>query len=246
MREVVPFLFRRLKQTKSKQYWFVTVNLTNLSKLKLCLLWMTAATISCPLPKVFAEDLLSELAESEEVRRLHSSELTPNSAPPNDVPRDGEYWSLFTDPAEAASKIGSWIGDPSFEYTLLERQPLLSDSADFLGLKRIYRDKQGLSYELKVLIPHPRRFFPADAGLIAEFRDIEDITFGPDSTDSVQIGSLSGTLLTKLSGECLLKVPLEKHSWFTVRQAELCEEPKLLVTFAKAFFLERLNVKLHM
>ena len=228
------------------RYWFVTVNLTSLSKLHICLFWLLTTTIIGRLPEVLADDLLSELAESKEVRRLQSRKLSANTPPPADVAPNGEYWNLFTDPREAASKIAAWIGNPSFEYILMERPSLTSGSADFLGLKGIYRDKKELRYELQVLIPHPRRFFPADAGLIPEFREIDDFTFGPDSTDSVQIGSLRGTLLTKLSGECLLKVPLERHSWFTVRQAERCEEPQLLITFAKAFFLERLNVKLHM
>jgi len=224
----------------------VTVNLTNLSKLHICLLCWIAATISGPPRLVRADDPLSELFESEEVKRLQSQALSAKTSPPDDVPPSGEYWGLFTEPQEVASKIAGWIGNSSSEYTAIGRQPLNSTSGDFVGLKIIYRDKKELRYELQVLIPHPRRFFPADAGLIDEFRDIDDLTFGPDSSDIVQIGSLRGTLLTKLSGECLLKVPLERHSWFTVRQSELCEEPQLLITFAKAFFLERLNVKLHM
>jgi hypothetical protein len=216
------------------------------SKLNISFLCLIAAIIT-GLPRlVLADDLLSELSESEEVKRLQSRGLSANTSPPDDVAPNGEYWSLFTKPEEADSKIGGWIGNASFEYTLVERQPLTSTSGDFVGLKAIYRDKNELRYELRVLVPHPRRFFPADAGLITEFREIEDLTFGPDSSDPVEIGNLRGTLLTKLSGECLLKVPLERHSWFTVRQSELCEEPQLLITFAKAFFLERLNVKLHM
>jgi hypothetical protein len=222
------------------------VYLPNFYKLHICaLLWIAATTVGLPRP-VYADDPLSELSESEEVKRLQSKDLSANISPPEDVAANGEYWSLFTEPDEAVSKIAGWIGNASFEYTLIDRQSLVATSADFVGLKTRYRDKNELGYELQVLIPHPRRYFPADAGLIKEFREIEELTFNPDSSEPVQVGSLPGTLLTKLSGECLLKVPLERHSWFTVRQSELCEEPQLLITFAKAFFLERLNVKLHM
>ncbi len=222
------------------------MNLTNLSKLLISFLCWIAATNSDPIRPVLADDPLSELSESEEVKRLEPAQLSDKISPPDDVDPNGEYWGLFTEPEEAASKIGGWIGNASFEYTQIDRQPLTPTSGDFVGLKATYRDKTDLRYELQILVPHPRRFLPADSGLIAEFREIDDFTFSPDSSDPVHVGSLSATLLTKLSGECLLKVPLERHSWFTVRQSELCEEPQLLITFAKAFFLERLNVKLHM
>jgi hypothetical protein len=216
------------------------------SKLHICFLCLIEAISSALPPLVLADDLLSDLYESDEVKRLQSRELSANTSPPDGVAPNGEYWGLFTEPQEAVSKIAGWIGDTPSEYTLIERKPLIQTSGDFVGLKNIYRDKNELRYELQILVPHPRRFFPADTGLIVEFGEIDDITFGPDSSEPVQIGSLRGTLLTKLSGECLLKVPLERHSWFTVRQSQQCEEPQLLIAFAKAFFLERLNVKLHM
>lgn len=208
--------------------------------------FLTGLAALTPASDVQSEDILSELATSEEVERLETKPLADITTPPEGISAQGEYWGLFVEPREAPGKLASWLGNPASQYTLIERQSLLPTSGDFIGVRSLYGDKRDLRYELLVLVPHPRRFLPADAGLIEEFRQIDETSFAPDSSDPVQVGSLDGTLLTKLSGECLLKVPLERHSWLTVRQSKQCEEPELLLTFAKAFFIERLNIKLRM
>lgn len=199
-----------------------------------------------PLSDVQSEDLLSELVDSEEVRRLDSKPLAEITSPPEGILAQGDYWGLFVNPREAPGKLDSWLGHPASQYTRIERQPIIPILGDFIGFRGLYRDKRNFKYELTVLVPHPRRFLPADAGLIEEFRQIDEASFAPDSSEPVRVGNLDGTLMTKLSGECLLKVPLERHSWLTVRQSNQCEEPQLLLTFAKALFIERLNIKLRM
>ena len=189
-----------------------------------------------------AADPLGELLNSSEVMRLRSrSAVNERNAPPG-IDETGEYWSLFRDPEEGPKQIFDWLGDPGRSYKLANRRILNTD--DFVGVHATFEDTDARVFTMRVLVPHPKRFLAADAGLITAFREISETAFDPDAVDKVQFGKLSGTVLTRVSGQCLLKISLERHAWFTVSLAERCDDPSPLSQFAKRFFLDRLNLKL--
>lgn len=192
-------------------------------------------------PTVFA-DPLEDLLQSSEVKRLNSPSAVEDPNVPRDIAKNGEYWRLFSDEEKGPDQLFEWLGEPTPQYNLINRHPLRT--ADFVGIHAVYQDADKRSYVTQILVPHPRRFFVADAGLIDAFREISDFAFQPDTTDKVPIGKLSGTVLARASGQCLLKVPLERHAWFTVSQSEGCEDPRLLTQFARTMFLDRVNLKL--
>lgn len=196
----------------------------------------------CQISSSSQADPLSEILDSDELRRLHSGPaVNDRKAPPN-IAENGEYWSLFKDPERGPGKLFGWLGDPALDYELVKRHILKTD--DFIGVHAVYKDSKAHLYRMQILVPHPKRYLAADAGLIAAFHEMSESFFNPDAVDRVQVGRLSGMVLTRVSGQCLLKIPLERHAWFTVSQSEKCGDPMSLSRFAESLFLDRVNLKL--
>jgi hypothetical protein len=187
---------------------------------------------------------MDDLLKSGEVQRLHPSQSNIDQLPPPGVSPSSEYWRLFKDRPQGkpGEILMRWVGEPAPDYRKGSIQTL--GNIDFVGVRIEYTDHSQLIYESQIIVPHPRRIFVAETGLIPEFKALESTSFSPDSTDTITIGKLSGTLFTRLSGECLLKVPLGRHAWFSVKQPKSCEEPDRLIAFARTLFLDRVRLKL--
>lgn len=195
-------------------------------------------------PTIAQAGPMDDLLNSGEVQRLHPSENNIDQVPPPGVSPSSEYWRLFKDRPQGkpGEILMRWVGEPAPDYR--KGSIHILGNIDFVGVRIEYTDQSKLIYESQILVPHPRRIFVAETGLIPEFKSLESTSFSPDSTDTVTIGKLSGTLFTRLSGECLLKVPLGRHAWFSVKQPKSCENPDRLLAFARTLFLDRVRLKL--
>ena len=195
-------------------------------------------------PTIAQAGPMDDLLNSGEVQRLHPSQNNIDQVPPPGVSPSSEYWRLFKDRPQGrpGEILMRWVGEPAPDYR--KGSIHILGNIDFVGVRIEYTDQSNLIYESQIIVPHPRRIFVAETGMIPEFKALDSTSFSPDSRDAVTIGKLSGTLFTRLSGECLLKVPLGRHAWFSVKQPRSCEDPDRLLAFARTLFLDRIRLKL--